>query len=71
MTAGRGLCERTDGRRRAQPQKHTASNCKSVCLGTARGYLPRPGHRYMQRDALRAYVMDVHYGTVTVSVLSV
>jgi len=36
------------------------------CLGTARGCLPRPGHRYMQRDALRACIMDVHYGTVTV-----
>ena len=34
----------------------------AVCLGTARGCLPRQGHRYMQRDA-----MDVHYRTVTVS----
>jgi len=66
LTAGRGL-GRTDGRRRAQPQKHTVSNCKSVCLDTARGCLPRQGHRYMQGDALRAYITDVHYGTVTVS----
>jgi len=37
----------------------------AVCLGTASGRLPRPGHRYMQLDALRAYIMDVHYGMLT------
>ena len=44
----------------------------AVCLGTAGSRLPTvplsmQGHRYMQGDALRAYIMDVHYGTVTVS----
>ena len=50
----------------------------AVCLGTASGRLPRPGHRYMQLDALRACIMDVHYGMVmgsdsgrSLSVLSV
>ena len=53
-------------------QKHTASNCKLIVHGCclswhSRGCRPRPGHRYMQRDALRACIMDVHYGMVTVS----
>jgi len=50
----------------------------AVCLGTASDRLPRPGHRYMQLDAFRACIMDVHYGTVagsdsgrSLSVLSV
>jgi len=42
----------------------------AVCLGTVSGHLPTvllsaSGHRYMQFDALRACIMDVHYGTVT------